>query len=51
MKQNKYQEALNYFILREEGDNITVTVDWLDYAETLQELVDKEMEMKPNKND
>ena len=44
---NKYEEALNYFLDREEGENITVTIDWLDNAEMLQELVDKEIPMKP----
>ena len=47
---NKYQEALNYFLDREEGENITVTCDWLLYAEELQELVDKETPMKPRKS-
>ena len=36
---NKYEEALTYFLDREEGDNITVTCDWLIYAEELKELV------------
>lgn len=36
---NKYEEALNYFLDREEGENITVTCDWLWYAEELKELV------------
>lgn len=44
---NKYQEALNYFLDREEGDNMTVTIDWLDNAEMLQELIDRETPMKP----
>ena len=39
---NKYEEALNYFLAREEGENITVTCDWLTYAEELKELVDKD---------
>ena len=43
---NKYQEALNYFLDREEGENITVTCDWSIYAEELKELVDKETPMK-----
>ena len=37
---NKYEEALNYFLDREEGENITVTCDWLMYAEELKALVD-----------
>ena len=45
---NKYEEALNYFLDREEGENITVTCDWSIYAEELKELVDKETPMKPN---
>jgi len=48
MKQNKYQEALDYFLNRDEGENITVTCDWLFYAEELKELVDKETPMKPS---
>ena len=36
---SKYEEALNYFLDREDGENVTVTVDWLDYAEELKELV------------
>lgn len=36
---NNYEEALNYFLDREEGENITVTGDWLLYAEELKALV------------
>lgn len=36
--EKEYEEALNYFLNREEGENITVTSDWLDYAEELKEL-------------
>lgn len=36
---NKYQEALNYFLYRDEGENVTVTCDWLGYAEDLTELI------------
>lgn len=43
---NKYEEALNYFLDREDGENVTVTVDWLDYAEELKELVYKETPME-----
>ena len=47
MKQNKYQEALDYFLDRDDGENVTVTCDWLLYAELLQELVEKETPLKP----
>ena len=46
---NKYEEALNYFLDREEGENVTITCDWLDYAEELKELVDKATPKKPTK--
>lgn len=45
---NKYEEALNYFLDREDGENVTVTVDWLDYAEELKELVDIALNMGEN---
>ena len=47
---NKYEEALNYFLDREEGENVTVTCDWSIYAEELYRLVDKEIPKKPNRN-
>lgn len=42
---SKYEEALNYFLDREEGDNITVTCDWLMYAEELKDEI-KELRLE-----
>ena len=44
---SKY-EALDYFLDREEGDNITVTCDWLLYAEELKDLLVSKREVDLN---
>lgn len=37
---NKHHEAISYFLSKEEGDNITITCDFVENVEVLKELVD-----------
>lgn len=39
---NEIKEAIEYFNGWEEGDNITITPDFIMYAEVLKELGEKE---------
>lgn len=43
---NKYEEALSYFEM-EDGEDVTVTIDWYENWLILRELVQKETPLKP----